>query len=99
MKLSTLSRMMWVTLLLLCLTGCSTVCGNYTKAHPVIVKEYITVPTPKPPTIKPYQLPIDIVSLNPQATADDKMQAMFESIIILESEVDKRDTILDQYRK
>lgn len=99
MTLSTLSRVVWVALLVLCLTGCSTVCGNYTKAHPVIVKEYITVPTPKPPTIKPYQLPIDIVSLNPQATTDDKMQAMFESIIILESEVLKRDTILDQYRK
>lgn len=99
MKLSTLTSVVWVALLVLCLTGCSTICDNYTKAPPVIVKEYITVPTPNPPTIKPYQLPIDIVSLNPQATMDDKMSAMFESIIILESEVLKRDTILDQYRK
>jgi hypothetical protein len=53
---------------------------------------------PKPPVFKSPNLPIDIVLLNKEATVEDKVQSMYDSIILLEHEVEIRDAALDAYR-
>lgn len=75
-------------------------CGCHT-CPPQLPPEikYVVQEVPKPPVLKEPNLPIDILGVNPDATIEQKLEAMYNSIIILEGEVEKRDVLLNNYRQ